>query len=83
METVVNIGCVVFMLITNLIIWYNYVKLAKRKESDYFTDYVNKEQILRVVKYENEFKAVEGVKHSKILDAGNLDADYKWYLIEK
>ena len=83
METYINIACVVIMLITNTVIWWQYIKLAKRVESDYFIDYVNKDFIFRVFKTEWETQAMEGLGRHQVLDGGRLNESYRWILIEK
>ena len=66
-----------------LFICYKYIVLRKQKDSEYYTDYVHNNLILRIFKPEFEWKAIEKVPREKLLDRGTFSQFYNWVLIEK
>jgi hypothetical protein len=65
-----------------ILILYKFRKI-KTTESEFYTDYVKGDVIMRVYKPEFELQAIGNLKPSQILDAGNLSLYYKWALIKK
>lgn len=70
-------------ILGSLIFYILYVKLKERRDSDYYTDYLNGKLLMRVYKPEFEFQAIGNLGKDEILDGGNLTAYYKWALIKK
>ena len=54
----------------------------KSRESEYYTDYVHGNLVMRVFKVEFEFQAVGNINANRILDRGTLSPTYLWALIE-
>ena len=60
-----------------------HVTLTRRKENEYYTDYLHNNLILRIFKTEFEYQAIGNVSREKLLDSGNFSQYYRWALIEK
>lgn len=71
--------------LSSMIVYFIYLfnHVSKSKENEYYTDYIHKNLVLRIFKPEFEYKAIEGVPKTKILEMGVLSQFYSWILIEK
>lgn len=80
--------CIIFLslLIVNLFLHIVVLRILlwkrKQRESEYYTDYIYKNLVLRVYKPEFEYNAIGKVPIEKILDRGTLSQFYRWCLIE-
>ena len=74
------------LLIVNLFLHIVVLRILlwkrKQRESEYYTDYIYKNLVLRVYKPEFEYNAIGKVPIEKILDRGTLSQFYRWCLIE-
>lgn len=60
-------------------------KRAKATESEFFSDYIKGDLILRVFKPEYEYQAIGDIDRKKfeVLERGNLSQFYMWALIAR
>lgn len=76
------IGMLGFVIAIQLFIAWVLLRRAKRRENEYYTDYVHNKLILRIYKPEFEYQAIGNVSRDKLLDGGTLSLYYKWALIQ-
>ena len=72
----------VIQVLSVLILACAYVRLSRRKMSEYYTDYQNGKLIIRIFKPEFEYQAIGNIQRGKILDRGVFSKYYCWALIE-
>lgn len=83
MISYINIALSFIQFLAVLFLCYKYMRLRAQKETEYYTDYVHNNLILRVYKPEFEYEAIGKIPINKILDRGTLTRLYNWCLIEK
>ena len=66
-----------------IVLAVKYIRLKKKKENEYYTDYFHGNLILRIYKPEFEYQAVGNVPREKLLDRGNFSQFYIWTLIQR
>lgn len=76
------LGVQFLTLVGTWVLCIKYVRLRRRKDSEYYTDYTHKGVILRIYKPEFEYQAIGEVPRDKLLDMGVFSQYYKWALIE-
>lgn len=69
-------------LVSVIILCIKYIKLQEQKESEFYTDYVHGNLILRIYKPEFEYQAIGNIPRDKLLDRGNFSQYYVWALIQ-
>lgn len=79
----VSIILQVLQLATVVFLACRYVRLKKKKEDEYYTDYIHNNLVLRVYKPEYEYQAVGNISVQYLLDRGRLSPLYDWVLIDK
>lgn len=73
----------VVMIVLQVMVFIVHKDTYDKKENEYYTDYVHKNQILRIYKPEFEYQAIGKIDINKILDRGVFSQFYLWALIEK
>jgi len=59
-----------------------YLKLKRNNSSEFYTDYVKDNLVIRIFKPEFEFQAIGNIERGKILDQGVFSPTYFWAIIE-
>lgn len=77
----VIIALEVVIILLQIAIFVLHRRTKYRVENECYTDYRHNNVVLRVYKAEFEYQAVGNLR-SKILDQGNLNAYYRWTLME-
>lgn len=72
----------VIQIVSVLVLCVKYWRLKNQKESEFYTDYVHGDLILRIYKPEFEYQAIGSVSRDKLLDRGNFSQYYVWALIQ-
>ena len=62
---------------------FHYIKVKRIRETEYWTDYVHNDTVMRVYKWEFETQSLEGMKRWQVLDRGDLTPYYRWILFTK
>lgn len=79
---IIDIAVAIFQLLAVLILAYKYIKLRSRKDSEFYTDYRNGDNVIRIFKPEFEYQAIGDLNPYAILDRGNFSQFYFWALID-
>lgn len=66
----------------NCLLWWEYIRMRRAKDSEHYTDFVHGNLTMRVYKPMFEYPARTEAKGT-IIEGGTLSPTYDWLLIQK